>query len=246
MRHSERGGSIQSVPFAKLLFLGSCLLCRYDAIIDLTRSLNSQYCSPAETQQATQQILRSLFPAWLLPAFRAMFSRPLPTASCRLNAWVTALTCQWLMGPSKVNDVELADGTLGRAQGVLIERCRYLEQSGCASICINSCKVPTQVPFATVLCDAFRHFSLLDSSCDMLICCITCLPLHSLQMQTFFTEDMALPLSMTPNYEDFSCQFAFGVEPKPQDEDEVFRTPCFRQCPSKQAHRVPQCPQIEC
>jgi len=29
--------------------------------------------------------------------------------------------------------------------GVLVERCRYLEQSGCASICINSCKVPTQV-----------------------------------------------------------------------------------------------------
>ena len=24
-------------------------------------------------------------------------------------------------------------------------RCRYLEEAGCASICINSCKVPTQV-----------------------------------------------------------------------------------------------------
>lgn len=23
-------------------------------------------------------------------------------------------------------------------------RCRYLEQSGCASVCVNSCKVPTQ------------------------------------------------------------------------------------------------------
>lgn len=29
--------------------------------------------------------------------------------------------------------------------GVLVERCRYLEEAGCASICINSCKVPTQV-----------------------------------------------------------------------------------------------------
>lgn len=34
---------------------------------------------------------------------------------------------------------------LGVGMGVLVERCRYLEQSGCASICINSCKVPTQV-----------------------------------------------------------------------------------------------------
>jgi Beta-carotene isomerase D27-like, C-terminal len=33
----------------------------------------------------------------------------------------------------------------GKMQGVLVERCRYLEQAGCASICINSCKVPTQV-----------------------------------------------------------------------------------------------------
>ena len=31
-----------------------------------------------------------------------MFSRPLPELSCRLNAWVTMLTCQWLMGPCKV------------------------------------------------------------------------------------------------------------------------------------------------
>jgi hypothetical protein len=29
--------------------------------------------------------------------------------------------------------------------GVLVERCRYLEEAGCASICLNSCKVPTQV-----------------------------------------------------------------------------------------------------
>lgn len=45
---------------------------------------------------------------------------------------------------------------VGEGMGVLVERCRYLEQSGCASICINSCKVPTQVrellprPVATI------------------------------------------------------------------------------------------------
>lgn len=30
-----------------------------------------------------------------------------------------------------------------------LRRCRYLEQASCASICINSCKVPTQEFFAT-------------------------------------------------------------------------------------------------
>lgn len=51
-----------------------------------------------------------------------MFSQPLPDVSCRLNAWVTALTCQWLMGPSKVNNFERADGTVAKGQGVLVER----------------------------------------------------------------------------------------------------------------------------
>ena len=27
-----------------------------------------------------------------------------------------------------------------------VERCRVLEQSGCASVCVNCCKIPTQVP----------------------------------------------------------------------------------------------------
>jgi hypothetical protein len=41
---------------------------------------------------------------------QVMFSKPLPDFSCRLNAFATAVTCQWLMGPCKVNDVELDDG----------------------------------------------------------------------------------------------------------------------------------------
>ena len=77
-------------------------------------------------------------------------------------------------------------------------RCRYLEQAGCASICINSCKVPTQ---------------------------------------EFFEKDMGMALEMEPNYDDFSCQFRFGKQPKAQHEDEAFATPCFQQCPSKQQSR---------
>lgn len=46
---------------------------------------------------------------------QVMFSRPLPGFSCRLNAFATALTCQWLMGPCKVNDAELDDGTVSES-----------------------------------------------------------------------------------------------------------------------------------
>ena len=34
--------------------------------------------------------------------------------------------------------------TPGYRQGVLLERCRVLEEGGCASVCLNVCKLPTQ------------------------------------------------------------------------------------------------------
>lgn len=52
-----------------------------------------------------------------------MFSRPMPQLSCKLNAVVTALTCQWLMGPCAVNDAEDNNGRVLPRQGVKIERC---------------------------------------------------------------------------------------------------------------------------
>ena len=51
-----------------------------------------------------------------------MFSKPMPGLSCKLNAFVTALTCQWLMGPCQVNDAEGNDGRKLHGQGVKIER----------------------------------------------------------------------------------------------------------------------------
>ena len=53
---------------------------------------------------------------------QAMFSRPVPQIAAQLNAWVTAVTCQWLMGPTKINDVELPDGQVFQKQGVHVER----------------------------------------------------------------------------------------------------------------------------
>lgn len=58
-------------------------------------------------------------------------------------AFVTSATCQWLMGPCQVNDIEMEDGSF-QASGVAVERCRYLEQSGCVSVCVHTCKLPTQ------------------------------------------------------------------------------------------------------
>ncbi len=47
------------------------------------------------------------------------------------------------MGECEVNDIEI-DGIIFKDQGLLVKRCRFLEESGCASVCINACKIPTQ------------------------------------------------------------------------------------------------------
>jgi len=65
--------------------------------------------------------------------------------SARMNAWATWWAGTWLMGECEINDIVLDDvGTIGKQQGLLVKRCRFLEESGCASVCVNSCKIPTQ------------------------------------------------------------------------------------------------------
>ena len=89
-------------------------------------------------------MLKRLFPSWLLPAFRAIFARPFPVFSLWMNSWVTSFTTRWLMGPSKVQDLELEDGTIGKDQLVVVEKCLFLESTGCIRTCLHTCKIPTQ------------------------------------------------------------------------------------------------------
>mmetsp|Transcript_4629 Transcript_4629/g.10127 ORF Transcript_4629/g.10127 Transcript_4629/m.10127 type:complete len:170 (-) Transcript_4629:821-1330(-) len=60
-----------------------------------------------------------------------------------MNAWATYVSGTWLMGECEINDIEM-DGKVYKDQGLLVKRCRFLEESGCASVCVNSCKIPTQ------------------------------------------------------------------------------------------------------
>jgi hypothetical protein len=128
-----------------------------------------------------------------------------------MNAWATRMGGTWLMGECEINDVRIIhngvdidddDGDGGSQkqtvqilpnQGLLVKRCRFLEESGCASICVNCCKIPTQ---------------------------------------NFFLHDMGLPLTMTPNYETYECQFDFGRLPTQEDELAARQTPCLDRCPT--------------
>lgn len=55
-----------------------------------------------------------------------MFSQTVPGFSCRLNAWATAATCQWLMGPCEVNSCDTDSQEQAPGHGVLIERYQTL------------------------------------------------------------------------------------------------------------------------
>ncbi|KAJ7558603.1 hypothetical protein O6H91_04G047500 [Diphasiastrum complanatum] len=116
----------------------------YDGLIEVSRHLMAKYKTSPHIEEATVRILKSLFPSFLLPLFRRLI---VPLAGGKIAAVMTArvtqATCQWLMGPCRVNHVELSDGSL-LASGVLVERCKYLEESKCASICVHTCKLPTQ------------------------------------------------------------------------------------------------------
>ncbi|KAJ8600902.1 hypothetical protein CTAYLR_010429 [Chrysophaeum taylorii] len=108
-----------------------------------------------EARKAARRVLCSLFPDWppspeggvgLLYWFDILFARPFPAFSAKLNAAATFAFGHWLMGPLELGDLEeeRAEVGDGRGQLVLVRRCRFLEESRCASVCVNACKMPTQ------------------------------------------------------------------------------------------------------
>ena len=171
-----------------------------------------------ETRERGLRILRNCAPSWFPRAFGVFLSLFPSWFAARHAAAVTPRVLPWLVGDAEVNDVPV-DGSValddvrevstsvlaavtkaprapaGYKQGVLLKRCRVLEETGCAAVCANVCKHPTQ---------------------------------------KFFTEEIGLPVTLTPNYETFECQFSFGATPPDPADDVAFSTPCFRQCPASE------------
>ena len=170
----------------------------YQGLMELTAALNARYSDREQVKAIAQDVLRSLFPSWLPTQFAILFSKPFPAFSARMNAWATWWAGTWLMGECEINDCEIDGGGIGRNQGLLVKRCRFLEEAGCASVCVNSCKQPTQ---------------------------------------SFFNEDMGLPLTMTPDYDTHECQFSFGLTPTEQSELDAKDTPCLSRCPTNGSMR---------
>lgn len=156
----------------------------YRGMIEVSRALMK-----GKTAAQQREAVVAGFPK-VPPWFRALF--PYTSWGAELNAAITPTFFSWLVGPMQRVEVELPDGTRQHS-GVHIQRCRYLAESGCAGMCVNLCKSPTQA---------------------------------------FFSEQLGMPLTMEPNFEDFSCDMVFGRQPPPLENDVAAQQSCLAGCPA--------------
>ncbi|XP_039128583.1 beta-carotene isomerase D27, chloroplastic isoform X1 [Dioscorea cayenensis subsp. rotundata] len=119
----------------------------YDGLMEVVNQLMMKGRSNSEIEQSAVRVLISLFPPFLLPLFKMLIT-PIQDGkiASMMLARATAISCQWLMGTCSVNSVDLPDGS-SCSSGVFVERCKYLEESKCLGVCINTCKLPTQTFF---------------------------------------------------------------------------------------------------
>lgn len=90
-----------------------------------------------------------------------------------------------------------------------MEKCQYLEESKCVGVCINTCKLPTQV-FFCISIQPSSYYSELLSVLNKTWIWILWSSSETLEFwyffQTFFKDYMGVPLLMEPDFKDYSCQ----------------------------------------
>lgn len=63
-------------------------------------------------------------------------------------------------------------------------------------------------------------------------CAGMCVNLCKSPTQAFFSEQLGMPLTMEPNFEDYSCEMVFGKQPPPLEEDPATQQTCLTDCPT--------------
>lgn len=74
-------------------------------------------------------------------------------------------------------------------------------------------------------------------------CVGMCVNMCKMPTQAFFTQEFGIPLTMTPNFEDLSCEMVFGQLPPPLETEAAYHQPCLvGQCST--AATAPACPKV--
>ncbi|KAH6790667.1 beta-carotene isomerase D27 [Perilla frutescens var. frutescens] len=111
----------------------------YDSFVNVSRRV-MEGRTRLQQQQVVREVLISMLPPGAPAQFRKLF--PPTRWAAEFNAALTVPFFHWLVGPSEVVEVEV--NGVKQKSGVLIKKCRYLENSGCVGMCVNMCKIPTQ------------------------------------------------------------------------------------------------------
>jgi hypothetical protein len=76
-------------------------------------------------------------------------------------------------------------------------------------------------------------------------CVGMCINMCKLPTQRFFTEDFGIPLTMTPNFEDFSCEMVFGQAPPALETEAAYQQPCLQdQCSTSSSVPLQPCHKV--
>lgn len=132
-----------------------------DGLLEQGRTFMLQKGQTPEAQhQMVYNTLKSLMTPFLPPFYRLFMSGIVPKVNSpwdgkqvgpwfyapALTSFVTPTFFRFLVGPSRPN--RRRDGTLG---GLVVEKCRFLQESGCKGLCLHQCKLPAQKFFAEEL-----------------------------------------------------------------------------------------------
>jgi hypothetical protein len=134
----------------------------FDAVLTPVREVNDMKGTARDVTVRAKRVFAGILPAlyigWVPPIWKNAIRKVAPQWASNF-AFVLVFTTlfPWLMGPMEGIDhvdVEVPEGlrkifkflpeTVRVPQAIKAERCRFLEQSGCASVCVNSCKAPSQ------------------------------------------------------------------------------------------------------
>lgn len=125
-----------------------------EGLLDQARKFMLQPNQTAEAQHTmVRDSLRDLMTPVLPPFYRIFMSGIVPELGTDmdgkqvgpwfyapfLTSFVTPTFFSFLVGPSYPN--RRKDGELG---GLVVEKCKFLQESGCKGLCLNICKLPTQ------------------------------------------------------------------------------------------------------
>lgn len=129
-----------------------------ESILGLVEQARTYMLQPGQTAEAqhtmVKQTLAGLMTPFLPPFYRIFMSGIVPKNlgtdydgkqvgpwfyAPFLTSFVTPTFFGFLVGPSYVN--RRKDGQLG---GLVVEKCKFLQESGCKGLCLHQCKLPAQ------------------------------------------------------------------------------------------------------